>query len=389
VAIVARSGILERRLPVAFVPFETTLNQDMKALVPKDGIDARWVAWGLRVLERKILSECRKAGTTVASLDTKRLHAIKLPIPPLTEQRQIVDILEDHLSRLDAASAYLATSAQKSDVLHGAVLQAAVRGDLTTDTIGGHTRSQQLMRRAAMYPAGTKRGRPEPVPAASAGGSWPPHWVRVSLEEATHPVRTISYGILKPGPNMDGGVPYVRVVNMRNDVLALGDLRRTTQDIATQYDRSTLIPGDVLVSIRGTYGRVVLVPEALRGGNITQDTARLAFVGPVDPTFATIYLRSPWAQHFLKRVARGVAVKGVNIADLRAMPFPIPPVAEQLAITKRVAELTSDIDGALRAVRSTVARSLALRRALLDAAFSGRLTGRASDMDRVEEMAGV
>lgn len=53
VAVVTRSGILERKLPVALVPFETTLNQDMKAVVPRPGVDARWVAWGLRAFERQ------------------------------------------------------------------------------------------------------------------------------------------------------------------------------------------------------------------------------------------------------------------------------------------------------------------------------------------------
>lgn len=30
----------------------TTLNQDMKAIVPKENVDPRWVAWGLRARER-------------------------------------------------------------------------------------------------------------------------------------------------------------------------------------------------------------------------------------------------------------------------------------------------------------------------------------------------
>lgn len=36
VAVVTRSGILERTIPVALVPFATTMNQDMKAVVPRD-----------------------------------------------------------------------------------------------------------------------------------------------------------------------------------------------------------------------------------------------------------------------------------------------------------------------------------------------------------------
>lgn len=85
VALVVRSGILERTLPISVVPFEVTLNQDMKALVPREGVDARWVAWGLRSREQHLLRQCRKGGTTVASLETKRLLAEVLPVPPLSE----------------------------------------------------------------------------------------------------------------------------------------------------------------------------------------------------------------------------------------------------------------------------------------------------------------
>lgn len=83
VAVVVRSGILERILPVALVPFRTTLNQDMKAIVTSDDVDPKWVAWWLRSREQDILRGCRKAGTTVASIDTKRLMDLQLPVPPL------------------------------------------------------------------------------------------------------------------------------------------------------------------------------------------------------------------------------------------------------------------------------------------------------------------
>jgi len=360
-------------------------------LHPRDLVDRRWLWHALNAPRtRRYLSEVStgvKSG--MRNVSQASLKSVPLSLPPPDEQRRIVELLEDHLSRLDAASTYLAACERRADSLHQAVLQTAMRGQLTTRSVDSHTRSSQLALRSALCPEGMKRGRPQPVRAVPGEDDWPLHWVRVSLEEATHPVRTISYGILKPGPNVEAGIPYVRVVNIRDDVLALDDLHRTTQEIAAQYDRSTLMPGDVLVSIRGTCGRVVIVPAALRGGNITQDTARLAFVGPVDPEFATVYLRSPWAQNFLKRVARGVAVKGVNIGDIRTMPFPIPPMTEQRAIIQRVAELTSEVAGARRTARSAVVRSSALRRALLEAAFAGKLTGRASELDRVEEMAGV
>lgn len=373
--------------PTNLAPVDCALGRGLAGVRAKEGVNQRYLMWAIRATEHKLAS--RGAGSTFPAITGRQLKEHVLSVAPLHEQRRIVDVLEGHLSRLDAAQTYLDASARKADIMYQAVLHAAMQGELGAPSAGTHARTHQLELRATLRPVGMKRGRPQPVPASEKVDGWPPHWTRVSLEEATHPVRTISYGILKPGPDTDGGVPYVRVLNMRRDTLGLNDLHRTTPEIASQYERTELVPGDVLVSIRGTYGRVVIVPEALRGGNITQDAARLAFVGPVDPEFGAIYLRSPQAQSFFKRVARGVAVKGVNITDLRAMPFPIPPMMEQQAMVERVAELASEVDNARRAVRLTAERAISLRRALLDAALSGRLTGRASDMDIAEEMAGV
>jgi type I restriction enzyme, S subunit len=93
------------------------------------------------------------------------------------------------------------------------------------------------------------------------------------------PERPISYGILMPGPDQDGGVKYVRVVDMQGGGIELAGIRRTTEAISNAFRRSLLKPKDLLMSIRGHVGRLAVVPLELDGANITQDTARLAIRG--------------------------------------------------------------------------------------------------------------
>ena len=386
----AGSVIVSSRAPIGYVAIagqEMCTNQGCKTAVPPDFIDSKYLYWYM--LNAKADLESRASGTTFKEISGKGFGETQLVWPELHEQRRIVDILEDHLSRLDAAQSYLFSAIAGGAAMHRGVLQSATRGQLVPLGQTTHSRDDQLSKRKALCPENMKRGRPEPSARSQDFDGWPESWTQVSLEEATHPVRTISYGILKPGPNLDQGVPYVRVINMRGDTLGLDDLHRTSADIARQYERASLVPGDVLLSIRGTYGRVVQVPEALRGGNITQDTVRLAFVGPIDPSFACVYLRSPQAQAYFKQIARGVAVKGVNIGDLRTMPFPIPPLTEQLQIVAKVAELSSQLEDARLTAESGLRRAATLRHSLLGAAFAGRLTGRSTDVELVEEMAGV
>ena len=172
-----------------------------------------------------------------------------------------------------------------------------------------------------------------------------------------------------PKENVASGVLFVKVRDMKGDRIDLQSLHRTTPEIAAQYARASLHTGDILLSIRGTYGRVATVPAELEGGNITQDTARLAVSSALVSDYMAAYLRSDSAQRYFKRVARGVAVKGVNIGDIRPMPFPVPPYAEQQRIVAEVDRCLSIARVVEAEVDANLKRAQALRQATLKQAF--------------------
>jgi type I restriction enzyme S subunit len=165
----------------------------------------------------------------------------------------------------------------------------------------------------------------------------------------------------------------VRVRDYPRDAIELEGLKRTSHEIASKYKRSTLREGDVLLAIRGTFGRVAIVPRALDGANITQDTARIAPLESLDRRYLAAYLRSDDAQRYFRAVARGVAVKGVNIGDLRTMPIPLPPLEEQRRIVQEVEERLSRIDALRASIERAQRRSKVLRAAILERAFRGEL----------------
>ncbi len=345
-------------------------------LLPAKEIDRRWLVYALSspATRRQISAKSTGAQESMRNISQGSLADVEIPLPPLAEQSRIADALEDHLSRLDAASIYLSSAYARLTKFHRAIHASIFLGESAFCTQNAPSREEILTRRAELYGAHEKRGRPDPTPPRPwYRAKFPSHWTVCSLEEVTHPTRTISYGILKPGPNQDRGVPYIRVLNMRGDQIDTENLHRTTDAIDAQYSRSRLTGDDVLVSIRGTFGRVCLVPESLAGANITQDTARLAFLDFVDPRFACIYLRSSYAQQYFGEVARGVAVKGVNIGDLRDMPFPVPSLTDQRAIVEHAERLMSEFDAVVRATRLSTGRVAHLRSAILRKAIAGKL----------------
>jgi type I restriction enzyme S subunit len=197
----------------------------------------------------------------------------------------------------------------------------------------------------------------------------PPSWCVTTLKSAVQPHRPITYGILMPGPDTPGGIPYIRVADFPGDKLNLNTIKRTTKEIEERYERARLAPNDVLLSIRGTVGRTCLVPPELDGANITQDTARLSLQSFLDRDFVLIVLRAPATQSRMQKCLKGVAVRGINIGDVRAIQLPIPPLAEQNRIVAKVRELMALCDR----LEATLNAADETRRSLLEALLAEAL----------------
>lgn len=101
-ALVTRSSILDKRLPVAYFPQTVAMNQDLKAVCPQDGINGRYLFNALEHSRESILLQAHKKGGSVASLDTKRLMLFEVPLPPLEVQEEIANKLDTFTEYIDS-----------------------------------------------------------------------------------------------------------------------------------------------------------------------------------------------------------------------------------------------------------------------------------------------
>jgi type I restriction enzyme S subunit len=341
-------------------------------------------------------------GTTRLKLTQAAMRQIPLRIAPYEEQLRIADRVDELLSDITASVAALSSAKFKLKRYRAALLRAAVEGKLTADwrkTYPNVEPADKLLERIlverrrrwdeAEHAKFVSKGKTPPAnlhkryecPPISSAESNLPGWRTATLEQLSSAARPICYGILMPKENLPDGVPYVRVKDMRGDTLDVHGLHRTSPKIAANYARATLRGGDLLLAIRGTYGRVVEVPPILEGGNITQDTARVEISPLMSARFVGYALRSDHCQRYFDRVARGVAVKGVNIADVRLTPIPVPPLVEQEQIVFEIERRLSDIDHVAREIANSARRIAQLLRAILKRAFDGKLVPQDRDAE--------
>lgn len=370
--LVAMYGASIGRVGIASVPL-TTNQAIANAQVHADAASPEYILYYL-LSQRNALAAAGK-GAAQPNIGQGVLKAWPIPVAPRIEQDRVVAAIEEQLSRLDAGVEGLKRAQQNLKRMRDAVLQAAVTGQLVphsrNEDVAGMLKDIAQQRRTTWASATAKPYR-EPADPGSFPLSVPEHWRIASLESLTSPTRVICYGILMPKEDVRDGVPYVRVKDMKGWSIDLAGLKRTSPEIAANYARASLETNDLL-AIRGSYGRVAIVPPALSGGNITQDSARIAAHQLIDHRYLLYYLGGSVANRYYQRVARGVAVKGVNIGDLRTMPVPVPPREEQAAIAEEVERQFTVLDQIEKAVQVNLRLAATLRSSVLAVAFSGAL----------------
>ena len=102
VLIVVRGMILARRVPIAWTTAAVTINQDMKALVPRSGVCAEYLVLTLMAAEEAIMLLIDEAGHGTRRLPTQRLRDLLLATPSEAEQQEIVRFVKSAISNRDS-----------------------------------------------------------------------------------------------------------------------------------------------------------------------------------------------------------------------------------------------------------------------------------------------
>ena len=191
-------------------------------------------------------------------------------------------------------------------------------------------------------------------------------WVELSLGELTENTRPICYGVLKPGPQVEGGVPLVKITDMDRRILGPEGMQQISNELDNEFRRSRLQGGEVLLSIQGTVGRVAIAASTLEGANISRT---IAVIDPDDR------LHNFYLMYVLEKIATegnydsaGSTRESLNISTIRSMKILCPPIPEQ----KRIVDLISSVDSYIEALQQHLESAKKARNAVLHELLTAR-----------------
>lgn len=214
-------------------------------------------------------------------------------------------------------------------------------------------------------------------------GEIPSDWSITSLREATDAARPISYGIVQTGPNIDGGVPCIRVVDIDNGRLNTTGLICTSKAISAGYRRTLLQTGDLVMPLRGKVGDVAEVGAELEGANLTRGVALLSIRSGIIGSYCRQALAWSTTRRRLEQAMNGSALQEIPIAALRSFQIALPREERE---QRAIATALSDVDALIAGLEKLIAKKRDLKQAAMQQLLTGqtRLPGFRGEWTRTD-----
>jgi type I restriction enzyme S subunit len=292
-------------------------------------------------------------GSGMVHITKGKFEDTPIPLPPLAEQRRIVDVLETHFTRVDAAVASLERARANLRRYRTAVLLAAVEGRL--------------------------------IEARTCEAAWPPSWTWSTVADVAEDVR---FGSSAKTEGDATGVPVLRMGNLQDGEIDLSTLKYLPAS-HHEFPDLYLQPGDILFN-RTNSPELVGKSAVYRGTpspcSFASYLIRVRLTPCCNPEFLTYWLNSPHGRTWVKSVVvQQVGQANVNGTKLRAFRFAMPDRKVQETIVAEVQRLLSSCDAAASSIETDLLRCARLRQSLLRTTFEGRL----APQDPADEPASV
>jgi type I restriction enzyme S subunit len=321
--------------------------------------------------------------TAQPAFNVSKFRQLPFPLVDPDEQRRIVAEIEKQLTRLEAGATALHRVQANLKRYRAAVLKAACEGRLVpteaelsrtckrkTAIESGEILLARILTERRKNWQGRGQYKEAPPPEVIGLAKLPDGWIWSSLAQLS---AHITDGTHKTPTYVPSGVPFLSAKDIAGFKLSFDECRYIPKaEHAELSGRCAVRRGNVLITKSGTIGRVAVV-DTDQVFSLFESVANVPVTPPIDPKFVAFAAYVCIAGVFGATNQKGVAVRHLHLEDLRRVPIPLPPLAEQTRIVAEVERRLSVVEELESVVAANLQRATRLRQSILQKAFSGNL----------------
>lgn len=315
---------------VAILGEEMATNQAIAAISCYDNVDNKYLMYCLKSKLPEIEQE--SGGVAQKNINLAILKGLQIPLPPLAIQKQIAAVLE------------------RADQLRKDCQQ--VEQEL-------NSLAQSVF--ISMF-----------GPLSDGYSSWFVYRIEELAENRKGSMRTGPFGSdLKHSEFVESGIAVIGIDNAVKNEFSWGERRYITQEKYERLMRYRVYPGDLIITIMGTTGRIAVIPSDIP---VSISTKHLAVItldkGKVDPDFLAVAIRThPDLLKQIRNSNKGAIMDGLNLGLIKALTLRLPPLVLQLEYL----EVLRIIHKRIHEARLLYIQQDELFNALMQQAFNGKL----------------
>ena len=310
-------------------------------------------------------------GVKMPRVGTETMTSLLVPIPPLEEQRRIVEKIDGVASAISAYDvAYQKTETLNSafpEALKKSILQEAVQGKLVPQDPSDEPAEALLERIRAekqrlIKEGKIKKDKHESVIFRRDNSHYekldgverciddelpfeiPENWCWCRLKSI---VNVVSARRVHQSDWRSEGVPFYRAreIGKLADTGSVENELFITEALYTEFSSSGVPhPGDLMVTAVGTLVKSYIVKDSDRF--YYKDASVICFenFGKITPAYLKLLMYSPYMEDQIKQNSAGTTVGTITIVKANEYLIPLPPLMEQQRIVDQAERLQIHID---------------------------------------------
>jgi type I restriction enzyme, S subunit len=330
----------------------------------------------------------------------------KILLPPLAEQRAILEKTEELFSDLDNGIANFKKAQEQLKIYRQAVLKKAFEGELTKEWREKQTHlptaeellkqikeerqnhyNQQMEDWKKAVKEWEKNGKVGKKPSKPTALSLnfdlsksdqelkeiPENWFYITLDFATYKLGDGLHGTPKYDEN--GEYWFINGNNLNNGKIILKSETKKVNFSEFEKYKKDLNKDTILVSINGTIGNVSFYND--EKVILGKSACYFNLLSSFDKNYIRWLIDSFGFMQYAVRNATGSTIKNVPLSAMRNFVFPLCSTQEQTQIVQEIESRLSVCDKMEQSITESIEKAEALRQSILKKAFEGKLLSEA------------